>query len=1263
MADSREFTLIGSFQDDITPKLNKLNTQLNSLKTSFGNLGGKGARNTSRDLGRLSVSITSLTDNLKQQNIAFRASVAPLREFRLEIGKTIAAYKQLNLAGGNTRGLEATNRALREQMRLMEMVQRRESQLGRTRRTFYGGTSRPSVGAGAGSYVPPPRSRGGYSSRGGRVDAGAGGMSAHMAEFGFAYTLGNIISGGITSAITTGFNIGVGLMKKPFEYFADSLKERMDDELSDLKAAGGIYSISQRQEEGKKLFKNFDQAIQFTQESNKIMAKLGATLPMDTQDYVEVGKRISDSITRTVLKDTTGSVKLAERLRAADTKIYGAQAIQGSDLNAQKKSIQVLMGELSKQTVLAGIGGGGRGARGAYGLPQLSERMLSQDEVSMAQMQRYAAIFADPAIKDALERHIPKINAASKETGARLEAIIEMYKEVVTPELIERYRRSLAGVMEGFNSAIFGKEYGLFGIGRKMKGMGKKFNEFGQMIDWYGKVTEDVTKQANEDLAIYDLFRDIIGNLGQIILPIVENLSLIWDPLRKLGLDLGKIREVTFRLVESFNSYKNAFLEYGEDLKGDAKKMFQGTEEFRATLLTIGNLFADFGVYTQKQYDELVTALKDPKIDLGKILTGMIDTFFQSEVGVSLGETIGRIVSTVIQEVAKMTGFISGRIGGTEGLAKGFTKGFGDKGREAVQQIIKDVFSTIGKVILEIWDMLSFGEKMGAIMLVLLPPVAQFIGMKIGESIIAGMTRIGASMSGSIPGQMQRGANRNRGAVSSFFSSRRNEQTRRNFTSNVRRTMTGPGYTSPIGPTPDVYTDYLGRKTTRRKGPGYMPSGVKKGFISTITEGFKRLVKEDILDVDPDRRLIRQKGRAGNIARGAARFGKTMGGITSRIPGGAIAGGALTGIASLASGESAGDAFGQAAASTIGGVIGSFAGPWGTVIGTSAGPLIYNWVKDSFQPSANSLESASKALETVSKGAEKGPGGSAALGTLGQVFKGGGAELSLWAQRQKELNLITSEQYEKYSILATQLSAANAATEAAKIAQTDYASVSRISVKGSQEETAAAKRLEKAKEKETLAVQAAEKTWSEMPTQLKGSLLAVDTALRDFATRVYKYTPPTPTATQSLNSLPLWQQLLVQGNTKGQPGGAFWRGGLGDAISSELKHKPSNSHLVIANSSETIIPAAGGHGMLDFVRTLRAGFSTMVAAYREEPKLGNASIRAYTSGRGESGGGNFGDINVTVNTNGVNNDEELAYRIADVISKEVDRARASSIFV
>jgi hypothetical protein len=70
------------------------------------------------------------------------------------------------------------------------------------------------------------------------------------------------------------------------------------------------------------------------------------------------------------------------------------------------------------------------------------------------------------------------------------------------------------------------------------------------------------------------------------------------------------------------------------------------------------------------------------------------------------------------------------------------------------------------------------------------------------------------------------------------------------------------------------------------------------------------------------------------------------------------------------------------------------------------------------------------------------------------------------------------------------------------------------------------------------------------------------------------------------------------------------KGGLGDAIASEMRMKPPGSDLVIANSSETVIPAAGGYGMLDFVETLRSGFNAMVTTYKEAQQKQDNTLNA-----------------------------------------------------
>jgi len=73
------------------------------------------------------------------------------------------------------------------------------------------------------------------------------------------------------------------------------------------------------------------------------------------------------------------------------------------------------------------------------------------------------------------------------------------------------------------------------------------------------------------------------------------------------------------------------------------------------------------------------------------------------------------------------------------------------------------------------------------------------------------------------------------------------------------------------------------------------------------------------------------------------------------------------------------------------------------------------------------------------------------------------------------------------------------------------------------------------------------------------------------------------------------------------------KGGLGDAVSSEIKNKPPGSDLVIANSSETVIPAAGGYGMLDFVETLRSGFTAVVNTYKEMQTRQNDTLKTINS--------------------------------------------------
>ena len=930
MADPRTFVLIGEFKDGITPELQKINNQLAALKNSFSNVGGKGARTASRDMGRFSAAVSSLTDNLKANNQELRASIAPLKEYRKEIGKTVSAYKQLNQAGGNVKGLEATNKALREQMRLLEQVRAKSNALSASqgvanRRMSQMRRAQPSMATGGG-YTPPP------TPRGGRGGGAGGGMGAHMAEFGFAFTLGNAISQPIQNAIVAGFQIGVGLMTKPFEYFANQLKERIQDEQSDIKAAGGIFSIARRQQNP--FVKTMDEAMEFTQENNKRMAELAAALPGNTQQYIEVSKRISDSISRIVTSDKDRAIQYANQMRAE----RGAAQLEGTGGKAVKGAITELLGEMTKKTVLAGLGTGGGpgGVAGAYGLPQLTERMLTQEQVSMGQFQRYAAIFKDPLIMEALNRFIPKINAAAAGTLERYEVMRKFYDEVLPPEMIRKFERSTAGVIELFNTTIFGPETGLFGLGRKMVGLGKVMDDYGN----YVKVFEDGTRKAgvsfaeatDANLSLFDMLRDSFANLG-----------MIFDPINKVAKLLVDFRHATGRFLNAFESYKKGFEDMLKDM-GDLEKseFLKIGIDLRASLAAVNNFFANAGIISESEFQKNAKQLMSASFDYKAMMGGMLDTLLNSKAAEGLGELAGEIVGTVLSEVAKATGFISGRVAGTNKLFDGIKAGFEKAGGvEALKNIFSDVFKTLFKILLEVMKMIPFEAYMLIGAMVVLPAAVQGLGMKIAEGVLAFITRLGKD----IPEMLNEAPKGFKGLF-----------TRKGKTA----------YTSPIGPLPEVKPTPSQRLAgrTRGTGPTYMASGVKpsltpKGFLKSAVGGDqsllgKRLISAgksplktakgipvSITNVAKNAFATAKGGGLGGMLSGAKGFlGKGMAGL-GKVGGIATIGvGIVEALMALFKGESLGMALGKGAGPVLGTIIGTaLLGPLGGIIGGMIGSM------------------------------------------------------------------------------------------------------------------------------------------------------------------------------------------------------------------------------------------------------------------------------------------------------------------------------------
>ena len=751
MADPRTFTLIGEFQDNITGPLGKINDSIASLKRNLGGFGGKkGSFNDlTQSMGKVINAHIKLNEQVRDLRSELTKSIPVLKEYRREVGKAVSA--NMNLGG------KKFNKNNNPHLQFLDEATRRTRELAaESRRVNLGARTPRRMGGGGGSggtgpKPPPPRAAtlrggrggeyaGGGAGRGGYGGGGAGGRGGgpggfHMAEFGFAYTLGEGISQPIQNAIVKGFEIGVAFMVKPFEYFAGAFGERVKDQLSDLKAAGGLFSISQR---SKTPFLNtIDDAIQYQQDTNKVFAKMAAALPGVTNDYVQVGKRLSDTMGRIASGDFQNALQEANRIRATEEgrKFYGG-TITGTGQEATKQVITTLLGEMTKKTTIAGLGGrsGAGGIAGAYGLPGLTERMLSQQEVSMGQFQRYAAVFSDPTIQDALSRNVDLINKTLPNTTARFKTMQKLLDEVVTPDLIEKLRTSVDGVYQGLRSAILDPDTGLFGLGRQFEDFGYKINQYGQYV---------VDKEGNkikDSLSIFEIVADIFSSAGQVLLPLVDALPLVFDPLKKVASILMDARHYAAQFALSFNEYREGLKILSE---GKGKEFLKGTIDVRAALGAINNVLLQVGAIDKSGFLSTAEKLGSKDFNTGEMLKQMLDSLLNSDAATGVGKMIGEIVGTVFSEMSGVTGFISGRIAGSNKLFEGIKSAFEKAGGpQAITNIFKDVFGSMVKLLFEVGKLIPFEGYVLAALAVVLPAAVQGIGMAIAQGI-TGMMGMG----------------------------------------------------------------------------------------------------------------------------------------------------------------------------------------------------------------------------------------------------------------------------------------------------------------------------------------------------------------------------------------------------------------------------------------------------------------------------------------------------------------------------------------
>jgi murein DD-endopeptidase MepM/ murein hydrolase activator NlpD len=723
MSNEREIRLVGSFKDDITPKLQRLNKQIAATVRQFERL-QKRLRPIAKEMGVLAMASERIGNSLRAQRTGFESNIRAMRAYRSEMGRTVAAQRRL------------TSRTALPQVTAAPRV--RPS--GGTRGGFAGGGG----GGGGSAYIHPAQrmSRGGvastYAPSAQRMPSGGGGgvgIADGAAGAAFGITLGNQIGSIMTNAVMTGFHKGVELMQKPFKFLAHEFRHAMQEEMADITAAGAMFALDKAGKTG--MFKDFEDARMAQEMLDQRLALSAGRLPGETLQYVQQARQLQDTIMQAMGRDKEGFIKHAEKLGAVPGDMRDAFA--------------TVLAQFTERAVLLGMGGGGTGG---LGVPQLLEQMVGQEAVRVQSMgMRYSALRTNPLLKAALERNEAAINATTVGTIERINAIQKALDEALPQEVITAMTMTMNGIAEGFRSSIFDIAAGWFGVRRMMKGV--------EAATY--KMSGEIKQATNSTLSLFDVLRDTIGFFVVPLLELTSILPEIYEPFEGLVNTLIPLRAIGARFTFTFNQFAADYEAFAKEAfpdDFDKQTAFLKNRGPRAALRSIAALLEDFDPGFSA--DDVSRELLKVDADFGKVAKDMITSLLDSDFMEMVGETMGNFVSELLTVMANLvtgaTDFAT-----TSRFAKGFSKGL--QGRldeagnklgmgafEAVRKIFEGVFRVMGKLLLTVVTQLPMETMLFVGITAILPAALAALGTKIGMTLSAVLGKAGGMIQASLMG-------------------------------------------------------------------------------------------------------------------------------------------------------------------------------------------------------------------------------------------------------------------------------------------------------------------------------------------------------------------------------------------------------------------------------------------------------------------------------------------------------------------------------
>ena len=467
-----EIKLVGSFKDEITPQLKKLNKEIASIGRTFEKFNKKLAPVT-KSFAKMAMSAREFSNAMASQRRSIDGSARAMREYSRQAGKMSGALRKV------------TDQRMKAQRAMGVSRAQARKQGG------MGGGAGPAPGAGSGASYGA---------------AAAKGFNSGIGAVAIGSTIGNLASQAIMGAARS---IG-NMMAAPFQKFGAMFAERISDEMDDIKSAGGLYALDMdlTQESGnERFFKNYNESLRFQEKLNIDMAESAAALPGVTSQYVSTSRQLTDTIQMVMEKDRESFTKMAAR--------FGAD-VSGGGTDAAKNAMQTVLKKQTEQVMLQSMGQQG-GLPMHIMLQQLMGKEAKNGKLGIqAFTNRFRAAFQkNPLLKNFLlraEEDLAKTGAGSVE---RLQKIMEVFDAAMPKEVVNKMRGSLSGMQEALRSGLLDPQAGLFGMSRAniasaeaiAKGMAdesgkllkRNVNDFGEFLFTLNEAAydEDIAKALN----------------------------------------------------------------------------------------------------------------------------------------------------------------------------------------------------------------------------------------------------------------------------------------------------------------------------------------------------------------------------------------------------------------------------------------------------------------------------------------------------------------------------------------------------------------------------------------------------------------------------------------------------------------------------------------------------------------------------------------------------------------------------------------------